>query len=648
MVEDVFGILGTTLAGTFHIEEVIAEGGFGVVYRAEHVAFRAPVALKCLKIPGTISPSQSEIFVENFREEAEILFHLSAQIPEVVRPLHADAMTLEDGTFVPYIAMEWIEGKPLDSIIIVREEDGLPPLKLRTVLKMLTPIAHALAKAHRFQVPGGAIVSVTHCDLKPENILITERDSPVRAKVLDFGIAKARDMMRQNVGRMTDSEQSRPFTPSYGAPEQWVPKRYGQSGPWTDVWGLALTMVECLTGRPPIDGDMHAMMGTCLDKSRRPTPRAEGIDIGVEAEKVFQKALAVDPRARFNDIESFWTAAEEAADAPSSFERARRRRSVPTFDGFDADEPHPSERPSQRQLDQHVDQHAPRSERGRRGVDDSLEFDGLELEEESHDMMMADVRKRHDPGPELDLPKPAPKAPPPSSPRGDEPPPSATRREASDGKRYNSSVDSDPFNKDTDGQAFDPSYERAPALSTDPPAREFELESEPVASSSPYSGDPHSSSHQSAGLYSSIPPSSGRPPSIDLDLDSAPPSARPRAAVTSGTWAAPDMTRSGSYNALSRSGQYDNAASSQGNVAVAGADQHAKKYANSLGAQLKVPLIFVAVGLSLTILDMVLAKTMGGTLSLGPVRLRWIAAGLAAIGMLMAFWNLLGDKDPEA
>ncbi|MCA9619411.1 MAG: serine/threonine protein kinase [Myxococcales bacterium] len=332
MVEDVFGILGTTLAGAFHVEEVIAEGGFGVVYRAEHVAFRAPVALKCLKIPGTISPGQSEVFVENFREEAEILFHLSAQIPEVVRPLHADAITLDDGTFVPYLAMEWIDGKPLDSIIILRQDDGLPPLDIRAVLKMLSPIAHALSKAHRFQVPGGAIVSVTHCDLKPENIVVTERETPVRAKILDFGIARARDMMRQNVGRITDSEASRPFTPSYGAPEQWVPKRYGQSGPWTDVWGLALTCVECLTGDPPIDGDMHAMMGTCLDRGRRPTPRTEGAEVSDEVEEVFLKALAVDPRDRYNDIESFWSALEDAVGVPSSFERARRRRARPTYD----------------------------------------------------------------------------------------------------------------------------------------------------------------------------------------------------------------------------------------------------------------------------------------------------------------------------
>jgi eukaryotic-like serine/threonine-protein kinase len=331
-VRDVFRLVGTTLAGTFQVEDAIAEGGYGVVYRAEHVAFRAPVALKCLKIPGTISPSRAERLVESFREEAEILFHLSAQIPEVVRPLHADAMTLDDGTFVPYIAMEWVDGKPLDSIVILREQKKKPPLSLREVVRMLTPIAHALSRAHRFQVPGGGIVSITHCDMKPENILITEEGAQVRAKILDFGIAKVRDMMRQNVGRMTESEVASPFTPSYGAPEQWLPKCYGQSGPWTDVWGLALTMVECLTGQPPVDGDMHQMMASVLDVKRRPSPRSEGAELDDAVEEVFQQALAVDPRERFNTVEEFWTTLEGQMGRSSSFARSKLRRGLRTYD----------------------------------------------------------------------------------------------------------------------------------------------------------------------------------------------------------------------------------------------------------------------------------------------------------------------------
>ena len=66
-------------------------------------------------------------------------------------------------------------------------------------------------------------------------------------KVLDFVIAKVKNATNQMVGRQSaaDSPMSA-FTPAYGAPEQWIPKSYGQSGPWTDVWGLALTAVEAL------------------------------------------------------------------------------------------------------------------------------------------------------------------------------------------------------------------------------------------------------------------------------------------------------------------------------------------------------------------------------------------------------------------
>ncbi|HRI63809.1 MAG TPA: serine/threonine protein kinase, partial [Polyangium sp.] len=69
---DVFGIVGTTQAGFFRIDRVVAEGGFGVVYQAFHTAFRAPVALKCLKVPETMTPQDRDRFLERFREEGEM------------------------------------------------------------------------------------------------------------------------------------------------------------------------------------------------------------------------------------------------------------------------------------------------------------------------------------------------------------------------------------------------------------------------------------------------------------------------------------------------------------------------------------------------------------------------------------------------
>src|SRR3954451_10504342 len=116
MAKDVFGIVGTTQAGTFRIDSVVAEGGFGVVYRAQHIGFRAPVALKCLKVPETMTAEQREKFLEKFREEGELLFRLSSLLPAVVRPLHVDALTLDGGRFVPFLALEWLEGEGLDVI----------------------------------------------------------------------------------------------------------------------------------------------------------------------------------------------------------------------------------------------------------------------------------------------------------------------------------------------------------------------------------------------------------------------------------------------------------------------------------------------------------------------------------------------------
>jgi eukaryotic-like serine/threonine-protein kinase len=96
------------------------------------------------------------------------------------------------------------------------------------------------------------------------------------------------------------------FTPAYGAPEQWLPKRYGQTGPWTDVWGFALCAVEALTHRAPLEGDAPAIMGACLDERERPTPLALGVKLPDRAEAAFRKALAVDPVQRFQDLGLFW------------------------------------------------------------------------------------------------------------------------------------------------------------------------------------------------------------------------------------------------------------------------------------------------------------------------------------------------------
>lgn len=326
MAEDAFGIVGSLIAGAYRVESVVAEGGFGTVYRAHHGGFRAPVALKCLRLPPGLLPEARQHFLDSFRAEAELLFLLSASIPNVVRPLHVDAFTLPepDSRFVPYMVLEWLEGETLDAMIRRRHGEGQPPFALKKMVRLLTPVARALERAHNFRGPEGP-VSIVHRDLKPENIFVADVAGEEVVKILDFGIGKARSMVSQVAGRASQGPSGVAlFTPAYGSPEQWAPKRYGQTGPWTDVWGLALTLTEALVGRPVIEGDPAAIMGTVLDEQRRPTPGSEGVALADEVERVFEKALALDPRRRYADAGVFWNELLAAARITSGEVQAVR------------------------------------------------------------------------------------------------------------------------------------------------------------------------------------------------------------------------------------------------------------------------------------------------------------------------------------
>lgn len=313
MAEDVFGIVGSLQAAVFRVERVVAEGGFGVVYRAHHEGFKAAVALKCLKIPGAFSAEQRQQFLLKFQEEGEVLFRLSALIPSVVRPLHVGTLETSKHPFVPFIALEWLEGESLDAVVDRRRAANKPPLDLARVVRMMGPVARALECAHKFPGAGGAQLSILHRDLKPENLFLAKVHGQETLKILDFGIGKVRSAATQMVGRVSAEQGGiAAFTPAYGAPEQWLPKRYGQTGPWTDVWGFALCAVEALTNKTPFEGDAPAVMGACINEAERPTPLALGVKLPERVEAAFRKALAVDPINRFHDIGAFWDELEAA------------------------------------------------------------------------------------------------------------------------------------------------------------------------------------------------------------------------------------------------------------------------------------------------------------------------------------------------
>jgi serine/threonine-protein kinase len=328
VTQDVFGIVGTMQGGSFRVERAVAEGGFSVIYRAQHGAFRAPVALKCLKVPGDLTVSERASYLEKFREEAEILFRLSATISEVVRPLHVDQLTLQDGRFAPFLALEWLQGEALDEMIDHRRRNGQAPVGLFKLTKLLAPVARGLARAHRFPGPAGTI-SIVHRDIKPQNLFVATVAGVETVKILDFGIATAIMAAERGVGLdkvAAETDPVRAFTPRYASPEQWEPERWGAVGPWTDVWGLAITMVEVLAGRAALEGSQDDMRRRVFDTHSRPSPRSLGVVIPDEAESAFIRALAVDPRRRTRTVEAFWTELEAALRLRPSLSRRDDRR----------------------------------------------------------------------------------------------------------------------------------------------------------------------------------------------------------------------------------------------------------------------------------------------------------------------------------
>jgi serine/threonine protein kinase len=336
---DPFGIVGTDVAGVFRVESVVAHGGFAVVYRANHLRFSAPVALKCLKIPAQLTATDRTEFLERFQKEGEVMFRLSSSISEIVRPLQFDSFKLPDGRLVPFIALEWLEGITLKDVIVQRLDEGNPPLSLAEAVTFLTPVARALARAHSLPSPNGPLC-ILHCDLKPDNIFVTELGGAESVRIFDFGIAKVRNAATRHAGGATSEGHATMFTPAYAAPEQWNPERFGQTGPWTDVFSLALTLAEVATQRPAIDGPPTAMLAQCLNDKVRPTPRRLGATTSDRVDQAFLRALAVDPRNRLQSIPRFWGELEQALGLPPVLGESARR--TPSLVGVRLD---PSELP---------------------------------------------------------------------------------------------------------------------------------------------------------------------------------------------------------------------------------------------------------------------------------------------------------------
>ncbi|WP_437678326.1 protein kinase domain-containing protein [Sorangium sp. So ce131] len=298
---DPFRICGTTIDGKYRVLSVVGAGGFGVVYRGVHEGFGAAIAIKCLRLPAELSPAAQDDLVRQLRGEGRLLLQLSRLSSAIVQALDIGAFTAASGAKVPYLVLEWLDGDTLASHLRRLRAGGGGALSRREAIALLDPAARALAVAHAQRI--------AHRDIKPENLFLAEAGGRRSLKVLDFGIAKVLLEPLSPTEALAATTAGTPvLTPRYGAPEQFD-RRFGATGPWTDVFALALVFVELVTGRPALEGDsVAALYSAAVDPHRRPTLRGRGAAAPEPVERVLLRALGVAPRERYPDAGAFWDA----------------------------------------------------------------------------------------------------------------------------------------------------------------------------------------------------------------------------------------------------------------------------------------------------------------------------------------------------
>jgi eukaryotic-like serine/threonine-protein kinase len=301
-VEDTLGLVGATVAEKYQVIEAVGHGGFAVVYLATHILWKRNVALKVFKV-GDTSPAGQKALTDDLVREASLLAQLSEKTASICQARDLGVLVTPKGESLPYMVLEWLEGHSLGQRLNDERNAGLPPRSPAATVELLEPVAEALAVAHSS--------GIAHRDVKPGNVFLGLEAQAARSsvKLLDFGIAKVvQDAQKTGGAFYKTAGVVTAFTPNYGAPEQFS-RRYGATGPWSDVFAFAIVMVEVMSGKRVIVGeDFVQMANVVIDPARRPTPRAMGVTVSDATEAVFACALAVQPLDRFQTAGAFWVA----------------------------------------------------------------------------------------------------------------------------------------------------------------------------------------------------------------------------------------------------------------------------------------------------------------------------------------------------
>ncbi len=280
------GILGTL--GVYEVEEVIGQGGMGVILKAYEPALQRVVAVKVMA-PAVAG---SAVARQRFTREAKAAAAVS----------HDHLVTIH-GVFetegLPYLVMQYVTGGSLQDRL-----DRSERLEVQEIVRIGMETARGLAAAHA--------QGLTHRDIKPANLLLEE--SSGRVRITDFGLARMADdtQLTQN-GVVTG-------TPEYMAPEQ---ARGEAVDPRADLFSLGSVLYAMCTGAPPFRGSSPlAVLNHVTQQAPKPI-RALNPHIPAWLEAIISRLMAKDPAERYP------SAAEVAALLEGCLAHVRQPQLVP-------------------------------------------------------------------------------------------------------------------------------------------------------------------------------------------------------------------------------------------------------------------------------------------------------------------------------
>lgn len=286
-------LIGHVLDGKYKLVARLGEGGMGAVYRASRVLIGDEVAVKVL-LQKYVAESAA---IERFRREARAAAML--RHPNVVAIYDFGEAKGED--LPAYIVMELVEGVSLRNLL--NQERKLAPER---AIALMRQICAGVGAAHRR--------GIWHRDLKPDNIIVvppTDDDESEIVKVVDFGIAKLRDM----VGGFTLTQTGMVMgTPYYMSPEQC---RGESLDARSDVYSLGAMLYEMLNGQPPFTARTSTGV-VAKHLTEQPEPLANELKVPHALEAVIMKSLAKDPDARQMDAAVFSKELQAANKAPAA------------------------------------------------------------------------------------------------------------------------------------------------------------------------------------------------------------------------------------------------------------------------------------------------------------------------------------------